>query len=192
MTPPVIAEAFEEKGEDKTPLNIDGLYFLFTFKIGKTNKKTKVVLMSDSGFKGTFKSVTETNKKFKKILDEYEYNKIEFFNNIGGSHRESMIDVKETHKISRDEIGYGIHPEIKNKYVNLGRYIFNYHSLYYKNYFKLYNKNHQSIASLPGLNVSDGFVNVIQKLISDKHVTKEDLDILSPNERHYYNTTMHV
>ena len=124
-------------------------------------------------------------------MDQLGLNKKEFFDIKSKQHLGAVIDFKYTTQNSRDKIGYGIHPEINNKYVHFGRYLFNYHSLYYKNFFKLYSKKHQSISRFPGVNVSDTFVNIIQKLIHNKHMTKEDLELLSPNERHYFNTIMH-
>jgi len=102
------------------------------------------------------------------------------------------VNFSKLKKDYRGRVGYGINPEVNNKYVHLGRYILNYHSLYYKNYFKLYNKNHQSIAGLQGVNVSDTFVHIIQKLINNQHVSKENLEMLSPNEHHYFNTIIHI
>lgn len=85
-------------------------------------------------------------------MDKLGLTKKEFFDIKTKQHLGAVIDFKYTTQSNRDEIGYGIQPEIKNKYMNFGRYIFNYHSLYYKNLFKLYNKKHQSISRLPGVN----------------------------------------
>ena len=126
--------------------------------------------------------MSNKNKEFNKILDENGQTLIQFFNEAMGYYPDSVVNIEKTTKNYRGIIGYGIHPEVKNKYVQLGRYILNYHSLYYKNYFKLYSKKHQSITGLQGINVSDTFVHIIQKLINYQHVSKEDLEMLSPNE----------
>ena len=188
---PIAEASYIEEGKE-VPYVFNNLHFLFTYKISANNRRLPIVLMSSTGNNGSFRSVPQSNPRFKDVLDQFSMTKKEFFDEKTTEHPEAMIDFKYTTRPSRDVIGYGIHPEIKNKYMNFGRYIFNYHSLYYKNLFKLYNKKHQSISRLPGVNVSDNFVNIIQKLIHNQHATKEDLQSLSPNERHYFNTIMHV
>lgn len=89
-------------------------------------------------------------------------------------------------------VGYGIINENIPTHVNFGKNIILLNKLYYKNILSVKDKNMHAVEYLPNVKVSDNFVDIIFGMTKKKHPSKEDINVLSTDEQHLFDTLLYI